>query len=82
MSERPTLPKLFATVAEACLCFGTSKTRLYDHLAKIDPGILVQMGGRTLVDVERLKAIIAGLPRGPRKPPAPDRNRKGRKRRT
>jgi hypothetical protein len=78
--ERPTLPKLFATVPETRLCFGVSKTRLYDHLAKIDPGILVQMGGRTLVDVERLKALIAGMPRGARKMSAP--GRKGPPRRT
>jgi hypothetical protein len=81
MNERPTLPKLFATVTEACLYFGVRKTRLYDHLAKLDGDILVQVGGRTLVDVERLKALIAGMPRGPRKPPAPGRNRKGRTRR-
>jgi hypothetical protein len=81
MSERPALPKLFATVAEACLYFGTSKTRLYDHFAKLDLDILVQVGGRTLVDVERLKALIAGMPRGPRKPSLTGRNRKGRPRR-
>jgi hypothetical protein len=67
MNERPTLPKLFATVADVRLYFGVSKTRLYDHFAKLDPGILVQVGGRTLVDVERLKALIDAMPRGPRK---------------
>ena len=75
-------PPAFMPPVEACLYFGASKTRLYDHFAKLDPGILVQVGGRTLVDVERLKALISGMPRGPRKQLAPDRNRKGRKRRT
>jgi hypothetical protein len=64
------LPPAFMPPAEACLYFGVSKTRLYDHFAKLDPGILVQVGGRTLVDVERLKALIAGMPRGPRNPSA------------
>ena len=76
MSAPPDLPKLFATVAETRLCFAVNKTRLY-HLSNLDPGILVQVGGRTLVDVARLKALIAGMPRGPRKPSAPGRNRKG-----
>ena len=62
-----TLPKLFATVAETRLCFSVNKTRLYE-LSKLNSGILVQMGGRTLVDVERLKALIEAMPRGPRKP--------------
>jgi hypothetical protein len=78
--QPPALPKLFATVAEARLCFGVSKTRLYDHLVPLDPDILVQVGGRTLVDVARLKALIDSMPRGPRKPSAPGRNRKGPKR--
>jgi hypothetical protein len=77
MDERPTL---FAPIADACLIFGVSRTRLYDHFVKIDPSTLVQLGGRTLVDVERLKALIEALPRGPRKASAPV-NRKGRKRR-
>lgn len=67
MNERPTLPKQFATVAETPALFGVSRTRLY-HLSHIDAGILVQLGGRTLVDVERLKALIEAMPRGPRKP--------------
>jgi hypothetical protein len=78
---KPSLP-MFATVAEARLYFGVPKMRLYDHFAKLDSGILVQVGGRTLVDVARLKALIDALPRGPRKPSAPRRNRKGPSRRS
>jgi hypothetical protein len=80
-SDRPALPPAFMPPAEACLHFGVSRTRLYDHFAKIDPGILLQAGGRTLVDVERLRALIAGLPRGPRRPNGFGGG-KGRKRRT
>ena len=64
--ERPPLPPAFMPLAEACWHFGISKTRMYE-LAKLDAGILVQLGGRTLVDVERLKALIASMPRGARK---------------
>jgi hypothetical protein len=60
------LPPAFMPRADGCWHFGVSKTRLYE-LAKLDAGILVQVGGRTLVDVERLKALIAALPRGARK---------------
>jgi hypothetical protein len=67
MSERPTLPA-FAPPAEACLILGISRTRLYDHLVPLDPGILVQVGGRTVVDIPRALALMASMPRGPRKP--------------
>jgi hypothetical protein len=72
------LPTRFATVSMACLLLGVSRTRLYDHLAKLDPGILVQVGGRTVVELRRVIALMASMPRGPRKPPEPGRNRKGR----
>ena len=66
MSETTTLPPAYMPPDKACQYFGVSRTRLYDF-ARIDPAIIVQMGGRSLVDVERLKALIASMPRGPRK---------------
>lgn len=74
------LPKLFTTMTETSAHFSVSKTRIYDF-AKTDPAIIVRIGGRTLVDVERLKALIASMPRGPRKPSTPV-NRKGLPRKT
>jgi hypothetical protein len=64
MSE---LPHRFATITNACLLTGVSRTRFYDHLVKIDPAIIVQVGGRTLVDIPRAVALIASMKRGPRK---------------
>ena len=61
----------FAPVAEACLILGIRRTRLYEHLAKLDPAILVQVGGRTVIDIPRALALMASMPRGPRKPPEP-----------
>jgi hypothetical protein len=75
MSE---LPHRFATITNGCWHLGISRTRLYEHLAKIDQDVLVQVGGRTLVDIPRAVALIASMKRGPRKPPEPGRNRKGR----
>ena len=67
VSERTTLPQQFATVIMACSLAGISGTRLYDHLAKLDAGILVQVGGRTVVDLRRMLALMNAMPRGPRK---------------
>jgi hypothetical protein len=58
----------FLTVDPACRHLGVSRTRLYEHLAKLDPKIIVQLGGRTVVDVQRAVALIQSLPKGPRKP--------------
>ena len=66
MNKPLPLPLLFATITETSVIFSISKTRVYE-LEKIDPAILVQIGGRTLVDVERLRALINSMPRGPRK---------------
>jgi hypothetical protein len=77
LSGAPWLPA-FAPVADACLILGVSRTRLYT-LARLDPNILVQVGGRTLVDIPRAVALIDSMPRGPRKP---NGGGKGRKRRT
>jgi hypothetical protein len=73
MNERPTLPA-FAPVTEACLLLGISRTRLYSHLVPLDPTIIVQVGGRTLVDIPRAVALVASMKRGPRKPPGPGRS--------
>ena len=75
---QPPLPA-YMTVAEACWHFRVSKTRLYCHLAKLDPDILRQVGGRSLVNVARTDALMESMPRGPRPPSG--RNRKGRTRR-
>jgi hypothetical protein len=66
MNERPA----FAPVADACRYLGISRTRLYEHLAKLDSNIIVQLGGRTLVDIPRAVTLIASMKRGPRKPGA------------
>jgi hypothetical protein len=66
VKKPPPLPPAFMPRADGCWHFGVSKTRLYE-LAKIDGDILVRIGGRTLVDAARLKALIDALPRGPRK---------------
>jgi hypothetical protein len=62
--ERPA----FAPIAEACRILGVSRTRLYEHLAKLDADILVQVGGRSVIDIPRAMALIASMKRGPRKP--------------
>jgi hypothetical protein len=58
----------FLPVDPACRHLGVSRTRLYEHLVKLDPDIIVQLGGRTVVDIGRATALIAAMPRGPRKP--------------
>jgi hypothetical protein len=55
-------------VIAACRVLGVSRSRFYAHLARLDPEILIQIGGRTLVDIERAVALIAAMPRGPRRP--------------
>jgi hypothetical protein len=57
----------FLPVDAACRHLGVSRSRLYSHLAKLDPSIVVQCGGRSLVDLERAVAVIAAMPRGPRR---------------
>jgi hypothetical protein len=79
MTTLPDLPPAFLAVADASRHLGVSRTRLYEHLVKLDPGIIVQLGGRTVVDVQRATALIANMPRGPRK--AQSRRVKGKGRR-
>jgi hypothetical protein len=78
--ERPPLPKLLGTVREASVILGLPRTAIY-KLAHDHPEILIQVNGRSLIDLELALAILRQMPRGPRKPPAPVRNRKGRTRR-
>ncbi|HZZ25530.1 MAG TPA: hypothetical protein VFE60_24575 [Roseiarcus sp.] len=61
-------------VLPACRHLGISRTRLYEHLVPLDPGILVQVGGRTVVDIPRAVALIASMKRGPRRPSTPGRS--------
>lgn len=58
----------FMWVSDACRYFGISRSRLCGHLVKLDDGILVQVGARTIVDMARLAALISAMPRGPRRP--------------
>ena len=82
MTTVPDLTPAFLPVNEACAYLGINRTALYERLAPLDPGILVQFGGRTLVDIARAKALIDAMPRGPRKPLALPKkgNGKGRRR--
>jgi hypothetical protein len=73
--ERPT--KLFATIAEAEVILGMPRTAIYAKLIHRHPELLIRFGGRSLIDLEPAAAIVRDMPRGPRKPSAPDRNRKG-----
>jgi hypothetical protein len=61
-------PPAFLPITMACAYLGISRTRLYGHLVPLDPTIIVQVGGRTLVDIPRAMALIDAMPRGPRKP--------------
>jgi hypothetical protein len=61
-------PPRFLPVTSACRHLGISRSRLYDDLAVRDPDIVIQLGERTLVDLPRLIALIAAMPRGKRKP--------------
>ena len=45
-------------------------------MARLDPNILVEVGGRTLVDIPRAVALIDSMPRGPRKPNGGGKGRK------
>jgi hypothetical protein len=72
------MPPAYLPVSEACAYLGVSRSRLYGHLARVDPGIVVQLGGRTLVDLGRATALIASFPRGPRKPLPQNGKRKDR----
>jgi hypothetical protein len=80
MTTLPNLPPAFLPVNEARAYLGINRTALYERLAPLDPGILVQFGGRTLVDIARAKALIDAMPRGPRKPLALPRPGKGKRR--
>jgi hypothetical protein len=78
---RPQPPPAFLPVDEGCVYLGISRTALYERLMPLDPGIVIQFGGRTLVDVARATALIASMPRGPRKPLGLPRAVKGTRRR-
>jgi hypothetical protein len=67
MSIAIAIPPAFLPVDAARSYLGVSRTKLY-RLAQLDPSILVQCEGRTLVDIARATALIASMPRGPRKP--------------
>jgi hypothetical protein len=68
MSDRSATPPAFLPPKEACAHLGISRSRLYRDLTPLHPGVLVRLGGRTLVDVARLTALISNMPRGPRRP--------------
>ena len=64
--ERPSLPKLFATFADAEVILSVSRTALY-KLAHEHAEILIRFNGRSQIDLELAAAIIREMPRGPRK---------------
>ncbi len=51
----------FAKIRVASQVFGVSRSSLY-RLAATHPGLLLKLGGSTIVDIARLRGIIAGLP--------------------
>jgi hypothetical protein len=77
--ERPTLPKLFGSIADSEVILGLSRTAIYDKLIRRHPEVLIRFDGRSLIDIELAVAILRQLPRGPRRP---NGGGKGRKRRT
>jgi hypothetical protein len=66
MNKPPVLPKLFATVAEAAVILGLSRTAIYDKLIRRHPELLIQFDGRSLIDLEPAAVIVREMPRGPR----------------
>jgi hypothetical protein len=42
--------------------------RTYDLAKHHDPDIIIRMGGRSVVDVARIIALVKSMPRGPRQP--------------
>jgi hypothetical protein len=71
MTEPPPWVPAFLPVDQACLYLGISRSNgLYRKLKQLDAGIFVQFGdGVTLIDIPRAVALIAAMPRGPRRPP-------------
>jgi hypothetical protein len=65
--ERPTLPKLFGSIADSEVILGMPRTAIYDKLIRHHPELLIQFGGRSLIDLEAAAAIVREMPRGPRK---------------
>lgn len=59
MPERMALPKLVYTIREACRVSTLGRATIYNH---INAGRLrvVRVGGRTLIPVESLHALISG----------------------
>jgi hypothetical protein len=80
--ERPSLPAFteIPPPGGRCPYLGIGRNRIY-ALAQFDPNIIIQLGGRSVVDAHRILALIDAMPRGPRRPNGGG-NRKGRKRRT
>jgi hypothetical protein len=72
------LPKLFATVADAEVILGMSRTAIYAKLIRRHPELLIQFDGRSLIDLEPAAVIVREMARGPRRP---NGGGKGRKRR-
>jgi hypothetical protein len=63
------LPFVFGPIKKACAFLGIDDNRLYEQLEPLDPDILIQIGGRTLIDIPRTMMLIAAMPRGKRAPP-------------
>jgi hypothetical protein len=63
------MPVFFPPIRQGCRAAGISETWFYGVAAKIDPGVIIQLGGRSHMDFLRTLTLIAThFPRGPRKP--------------
>lgn len=59
MTELPKAEKLGYSIAEACAASSLGRTTLYSHIAAGRLQV-VRVGGRTIVPVENLRALIGG----------------------
>lgn len=57
-TENP-IEKLAYSIKEACAATSLGRTTIYDHIAAGRLKV-VRVGGRTLIPVENLRALIAG----------------------
>jgi hypothetical protein len=76
------LPFFFPPIKQGCRAAGISETWFYGVAAKIDPDVVIQLGGRSHMDFLRTLTLIATrFPRGPRKPLQLSRAGNGKRRR-
>lgn len=54
-----------------CPHLGLARGRLY-ALSDIDPDVVIQLGGRSVIDAHRAYALVMQMPKGKRKPGSSD----------